>query len=186
MRRLLCTCLIMSLLMLSGCTKASQPTSDEALIQETIKQYNNTLQLALKSDAKILKDVATEREIGRVDIFINQMAEEHKLVDAQLKKLKITALKNLTKSDWQALIERYDQEHQMDLRVPAAGALKLYESGVQVNTEELWSYQYLDLVSKQSINKPEKLGYDVTYIVVKEDNKWKITEVTFKEKALNP
>lgn len=158
--------------------------TDEDKMKNTIKDYNKNLIIALQSDSKIMKEVATEREQGRIDIFISQMADERKIIDARLIKLNIKSVKILSSGEWQGILNKYRQEHRQDLRVPAEGALKMYKTGALAQTDEVWSYQYLDAKTREKINKPNLLGYEVTYTLVKENDKWKVADVIFKEKEI--
>lgn len=162
----------------SGCAQ-----SDENLIRNTVKNYNKNLIIVLKSpDMETLKEVATEREQGRIEIFKTQMADEHKIVDAKLNNLKFKSVKKLTEKEWQDLIARFGQEHKMDKRIPDAGSLDMYKSGAIVETEEVWDYQYLDTETRQKTGPLKKLGYNVIYIMVEEQGKWKVGDIKFEEK----
>ncbi len=177
MRRLFFAFLALSFIFTGGCAKP-----DETLLKDAIRQYNKKLIIALKSDPEVLKDVAVERDRGRIQIYMTQMADENKIIDSQLKYINFRSIKVLNDKEWQELINQYRQRHERDSRVPNEGSLTEYKSGwALVKTEELWSYQYLDMRTKQKIDKPSLLRYSVTYIMVQEDNKWKIADVEFEE-----
>ncbi|MHB9095773.1 MAG: hypothetical protein ACYC21_13995 [Eubacteriales bacterium] len=180
MKRLFLTLLVLMAITI-GCIGR-----EENSIIKTVKEYNNKLIIALKTNPDILKEVAVERERGRVEIYMAQMADEHKIIDSQLEQLNIKSVKILTDPEWADWIDQYKQGHQRDLRVPDEGSLTEYKSGhAMVKTEEVWTYRYLDTGTRKEIEKPKLLGYNVTYIVVKDNNKWKVADVMLEEKTLN-
>jgi hypothetical protein len=179
-KKYLVTFLIIIFFVTSGCAR-----TDEKQIKDVVLHYNNTLILALKSDPEILKEVAVERERGRIQIYMAQMAKENKIINSQLKSIKFKSTKILNDKEWQEIINQYAQKHKQDARVPDEGSLTEFKSGhALVKTEELWSYQYNNARSGKRIGKPESLGYNVTYIIVMEDNRWKVADVLFEEEQV--
>lgn len=177
MKRFLLSFMLFTVFVYFGCAQ-----SDESVIKKTVIEYNKNLAIALQSDVKVMKDVATEMEQGRIEIFMTQMADEHKIVDAELNKLNFKSVKILDNQEWQDLIKQYMQKHEQDMRIPGAGDLKMYKSGALVQTDETWTYRYLDIDDRSQSSAPSLLGYNVTYILVKEKNKWKVTDLWFEEK----
>lgn len=177
-RLFICILLLVLVLAGAGCAKP-----EEDLIKDTVINYNKSLVIALKSDIDILKNVATDRERGRIEIFKAQLAAENKLVDSRLEKVSIKSQKILDEKEWQKMLAGYSLEHRQDLRIPAEGSLAMYNNGAVVQTEELWKYQYIDTGSGKRIGKTQSLGYDVSYIMVKEDGRWKVADIKFEEKT---
>lgn len=178
MKRLVLILPVIIIIMITGCSK-----TEESAIRETVKNYNKSLVIALKTDAETLKETATQRERGRVQIFITQMADENKTVDTQLKKLGFQSVRILADREWAEVISQYREENH-NRRIPGEESIKTYKSGALAVTEELWSYQYLDYKTREKIGKSKLLGYSVAYFLVKEDKKWKIADVKFEEKEI--
>lgn len=146
-------------------------------------QYNKNLVIALKSDPEVLKKYAVERERGRIQIYMTQLADENKIIDSQLKYIAFKQIKILNDREWQEIIDQFNRRHQLNARDPGAGSLTDFKSDrAMVKTEELWTYQYLDQRTRKKIGQSKSLGYDVTYLVVREDNRWKVADVDFSEK----
>lgn len=116
---------------------------------------------------------------------MTQMIDEKKIIDAHLKKIAFISVKTLNGEDWQRLIDEYIQEHNRDKRIPSGGSLKEYNSGALVETEEIWEYQYLDYKTRKKVHNLMSLGYDVSYILVVENKKWKVADIIFVEKEMN-
>ena len=180
MMRLYLILVIFFLIAASGCAK-----SPENKAREAISNYNRNLVIALKSDAKILKEVATERQQGRVDIYIKQLADDNKKLDAEIKTLDFNIVKELDEKEWKDVISDLGRSHRLDDRVPGHGALNMYKRGILVETNEIWSYDYLDIKKQKKSGESYLIEYSVKYLVVKENNKWKVADVKFTEKELN-
>lgn len=166
-----------------GCFSSnSKARTGDSVYKNVVINYNDLLPKALKSESKVLKEVATEREQGRVQVFISEMLNENKVVDARLEDMKFTSVKILTPKEWQDLMRRYQEEHEKDKRVVGAGELKKFNSAVLVKTEETWKYQYIDVKTRKTINKPDLINYSVSYYLVNEDDTWKIIGMDFDMK----
>lgn len=179
MKRLVLILPVIIIIMITGCSK-----TEESAIRETVKNYNKSLVIALRTDAETLKETATQRERGRVQIFITQMADENKTVDAHLRKLSFQSVRILADREWAEVISQYREENSHNRRIPGEESIKTYSSGALAVTEELWSYQYLDYKTREEIGNSKLLGYRVSYFLVMEDNKWKIADIKFEEKEM--
>lgn len=172
--------IVLQVLGSAGCfSSGSKAHTGESVYQNTVINYNELLPKALKSDSSVLKEVATDREQGRVQVFISELLNENKVLDARLEDMKFTSFQILTPKEWQEIIVRYQGEHEKDNRVVGAGGLKNFTTAVLVKTEETWKYRYLDIKTSKTINKPELIKYSVSYYLVKVDDTWKITGMDF-------
>ncbi len=160
--------LLLAAVILSGCI----PGEDKAIMQ-AVRNYNNSLPLALESqDNKVLEHVATEKEMGRVMIFISQMKKEKKIVQSSLQYLEFGRVKlkkqNIAKAD-----PKYNKAGSIsDKKVLPQATMK---------TIETWSFSYLDMNTRKPVNRQQKVKYAATYQLVKKDGKWLVDELEFKE-----
>ncbi|MDA8234784.1 MAG: hypothetical protein M0Z31_08320 [Clostridia bacterium] len=159
--------LILLSILLTGCG----PSGEEKNIQTVIRKYNNNLPIALESqNTTILEGLATEKELGRVLIFTSVMKKENKIVQAKMEKLEFVDI-NIEK-----VVEKGTKpRNPLDIGgLPKAKA----------KTKEVWSFQYLDVNTKKPLDKVQKLKYDATFTLVKQNDQWLVHSIEFKEELV--
>lgn len=127
-------------------------TYEERLIRNTVSRYNSAIIETYKDfDLTRLEDCATEGEIKRIDVLILTIRMEGKLLNAKLKRLKF---KNTR---------------------------KINEEKAEVDTEEEWEYQHLNIKNRQPVDELKRVKYNMTYTLVKKDGKWLVKFVDYTE-----
>jgi len=148
-------------LIITGCAG-----SEKAELRKTIQNYNTNLTMALKGmNPDLLKEVATERERGAVEIFIVQLADENRIMDSRLISI-----------NFKEFSINKEQKEQTEKENPVQTAT--------VKTEELWSFRYLDVKTRNPVEGPKKIRYDAVYTLEKHDGKWLVADIKFQEQLL--
>jgi len=179
MKRLL-PVLLFALLTISGCTQ-----SDQDKIKQTVRLYNEKLPMALKSSSEVLKEVATDREQGRVEIYITQMADENSVVEAELVQLTVKNISVRPLNNKEAEKHRVFPVTKQDEKTKSPFTTYDPLEG-KLEAQEVWLYRYLDLKTGKPKGPKQKLGYKTTYILARNDGKWYVADIDFREVKADP
>ncbi|PKM80994.1 MAG: hypothetical protein CVU89_11655 [Firmicutes bacterium HGW-Firmicutes-14] len=137
-------------LLFTGCT-----ANVEKELEETISNYNTNLIMALKGmKPELLKGVATDKEMGAVEIFIIEMADENITVDSTLTEIKFK-----------------------EFHVPTPGT-------AVVKAEEFWSFRHLDINTRKPLEESRNIHYETTYTLIKENGRWLVDNIEFIEEIV--
>jgi hypothetical protein len=138
----------------------------EKELKTAVNDYNRTLIAVLSSGSiDLLNSVATDKEVRRMHLFLSNLNEENKIITADL-------LSMMFKS--------------VEIKPPFKPEVKSTQEFQEayVKTEEIWTYKYLNLSTKNVIEGPYKIKYNTRYHVVKLDDKWVVNDVYFQENIL--
>ena len=136
--------------MVNGC---SRPEGKE--IRSVLVKYNETLPLAYAGETAILKSVATEREMQRVELFKVQLAEENKVIRVNPVSLEVNEIE----------------------RNPSGE--------VSVKALEIWEYRHLDSATLKPLGQWSKIRYKAVYLLVSSDKGWLVDSIDFEEELVN-
>lgn len=160
--------LFVVLLLLTGCGLID---GEEKNIQTLIRNYNKNLPIALESqNTTILEGLATEKELGRVLIFTSVMKAENKIVQAKLENLQFVDIN---------IEETGDKSTKPRNPLDISGLPK-----AKAKTKEVWSFQYLDINSRKPVHKVQKVKYNATYTLVKQNDQWLVHSINFDEELV--
>ncbi len=139
--------------MVSGCSRTE--AKDDGQIRNTVIKYNEILPLAYAGETAILKSVATEREMQRVELFKVQLAEENKVIRVNPVSLEVNEIE----------------------RNPSGE--------VSVKALEIWEYRYLDRAALKPLGQWSKIRYKAVYLLVSSDKGWLVDSIDFEEELVN-
>jgi len=133
----------------------SQAQVSDGQIRNTVIKYNETLPLAYAGETAILKSVATEREMQRVELFKVQLAEENKVIRVNPVSLEVNEIE----------------------RNPSGE--------VCVQALEIWEYRHLDSAALKPLGQWSKIRYKAVYRLVSSDKGWLVDSIDFEEELVN-
>ncbi len=139
------------LLFLVACS-GKEKNYEERLIRNAVRKYNSAL-IETYRDFVVsrLDEYATESEVKRIDVLILSMRIEGKFLNAKIKGLRFKEVR-MTGDDT-----------------------------AEVDTEEDWEYQHLNIKTHQPMSELKKVKYNMTYTLVRRDNRWLVKFVDYTE-----
>lgn len=160
------------MLLLAGCA-----VSDTAKIKQTTKKYNDKLATALEQgDIMVLKEYATERQMGKVQVFITQLQQSNQLMKAGLVRIKFTEARKITDQEAAELLQRRRERLEKEKVFVIPYEVKNLPHAL-VKTEERWLYTTLDSRTGQPVEGSREVSYQVSYLLVMKDNRWLVDNV---------
>jgi len=159
--------LIFTVFTYSGCA-----LSDISQIKKAVHRYDTSLVQALaQGDADVLKECASEKQIGRVFVFIDELLKNNRLVQAELIKLSITDASKVTAGEVAKLYkQRKERLEKRGLYVISEEVSNLPHAVVK--TEETWRYSYINSKTSKLVGDPQTVSYEIYYFLVLKDGKW--------------
>jgi len=134
---------------IAGC---SAPPKDPEiqLLETTIRRYNRALVDAYKElSVDPLQGIASEREMGKVDMIINGFRAKNQYMEAELKRIEIKEIK------------------------------RKGGDSVDVETREHWRYRNMDKKTGQEMKPWTEADYKLIYYLVKSEGNWMVGTVEF-------
>lgn len=145
-------CLI--LLLFSGCSSPLKNDPEASLIETTIRRYNRALADAYREmSVDPLQGIASEREIGKVNMIIMGFRAKNQYMESGLKGIEFKEIK------------------------------RNKENSADVETKEAWRFRYMDKKTGQEVKPWAETEYKLIYHMRKNEGKWLVGTVEFlKEK----
>ncbi len=129
-------------------------SSESVELKNTVTAYNKMLAEALaKPDPRIMEYFTTSYELSRIDAYIVYLKKDKKVLVSELKNLEF-----------------------VEIKVSDDG------KSSTVDTRELWTFHYVDDVSRKPVTEEESISYENTYHLVREDNRWLVDRIDAREK----
>lgn len=157
--------------------------SDTEKIEQTVRDYNAKLPQVLKSSPDILKEVATDKEQGRMQIFIARIADGNSVLDAKLLQFTVNDVTVRPLDDKETKEYRVFPVRQKDDESNSPYTRYDLVEG-RLEAEEVWDYSYLDLKTGKTKSQKQKIRYKTTYILARNNGKWYVADINFKEEIL--
>lgn len=145
-------CLI--LLLFSGCNSPLKNDPEASLIETAIRRYNRALADAYREmSVDPLQGIASEREIGKVNMIIMGFRAKNQYMESGLKGIEFKEIK------------------------------RNKEDSADVETKEVWRFRYMDKKTGQEVKPWAEAEYKLIYHMRKNEGKWMVGAVEFiKEK----
>lgn len=170
-------------LLITGCTSNEAKTkeiSPEEKLVNTVEGYNQTLINVMNNgNSELLKSVAMEKEVRRIQLFLSSLNAEQKKMTAKLLQFEVKSVEANTN-------QSPPKSNLVDIDGNPVGA-NVYSDKDRyslVQTEELWEHQNYDQVTGEKIGEPFKLHYVVTYWLVDYQGKLLVHSLRFEERPV--
>lgn len=158
--------------------------TDQDKVITAIKEYNDLLPQAYADSTDVLRTVATDREQGRLDIFITQLLDQQKRLQVSLSNIEFGGVKlqaPKTKDDGGGKNMGSDYKHRKS--VQNIDVDKLPQA--VVSAREIWKFRYLEPDTQRPLDKWREIRYQTTYTLVKVEGDWFINDLKFTEQVLD-
>jgi hypothetical protein len=121
-------------------------------VQDTVRQYNNTLIQAMRRpEPELMKRYTTQQEYERVSMYVVFLYGKNKVLDAKLTKYTVTQL-------------------------------TVSGSTAKLISDEIWDDRYIDAKTGQDTGEKEHFHYQGTYSLEKDKSgTWVVSELNVKE-----
>lgn len=146
--------LILLLFLFSGCSSPFKNDPEASLIETAIRRYNRALADAYREmSVDHLHGIASEREIGKVNMIIMGFRAKNQYMESGLKGIEFKEIK------------------------------RNKEDSADVETKEAWRFRYIDKKTGQEVKPWAEAEYKLIYHMRKNEGKWLVGDVEFiKEK----
>lgn len=132
-----------------GCAAPLQDPEAQ-LLETAIRRYNRALVDAYRElSVDPLQGIASEREVGKVNMILNGFRAKNQYMEAELKKVEVKEVKRKS------------------------------GDSVDVETKELWRYRHMDKKTGQEIKPWTEADYKLIYQLVKSEGNWIVGSVEF-------